>query len=146
MSAFDPLRTLAGLRQNTQMSRWIPVLLALGVGVAVPAAYSVLHSVLAQRPLALGSDVDLVTVLIVAFPYLLLSLLGVRSWLPWIVSLALTVSVWAKWLHSTVTYQWHPDGSGADFGSLFLIYGSPVIISVAAFAVDAVQQWRCAHR
>ena len=73
------------------MSRWILIILALGIGVAVPAAYSVLYSILAQRPLALSEDVDLVNVLIVAAPYIFLSLFGVRSLLAWAVALALTL-------------------------------------------------------
>ncbi len=141
MSAFDPLRTLARLRQKSGMSRWILVLLALGIGVAVPAAYSILYSRLAERPLDLKSDVDLVNIIVVAAPYLLLALLGVRKRLPWAVALTLTLSLWAYWLHSTVSYRWHPDGSGVDMGTIFLILTSWVWITLAAFAVDTVQQY-----
>ena len=146
MSAFDPLRTFGGLRQEADMHRWKLFALATAVGVAVPAAYSVLYSVLTHQPLALGRDVDAVNVVIVAAPYLLLALLRVSSILPWAVALGLTVSVWGMWLHSTVTYKWHPDGSGVDFGTIFLIFASPIFISIVAFAVDAFQQWHSARR
>ena len=128
------------------MNRWKLILVAFGIGVAVPASYSLLNSVLSHQPLELGSDVDLVNVLVVAAPYLLLALFGVRSILPWAVALVLTLSLWATWLHSTVTYRWHPDGSGVNMGTIFLILASPFIISIVAFAVDAVQQWRSPRR
>jgi hypothetical protein len=128
------------------MSRWILFIMSLGIGVAVPAGYSVLYSVLAHRPLALGEDVNAVNVLIVAAPYLFLSLFGVRTLLPWAAALTLTLSLWIGWLDSTVSYARHPDGSGVDMFTIALVFASPFIISITAFAVDAVQQWASARR
>ena len=127
------------------MSRWILTLLALGIGVAVPAGYSVFYSRLAQLPFKLGNDVDLLNVLIVAAPFLLLAIFGVRKLVPWAVALALTLGLWGYWLHRTVSYQWHPDGSGVDMGTIFLILTSWVWISLAAFAADAIQQYTSAR-
>lgn len=122
------------------MRRFVLVLFAMLIGVAVPAAYSVLYSLLAHRPLDLSSDVDLVNVAIVAGPYLLLALFGVKQIVPWVVALALTLLLWAHWLNSTVSYRWHPDGSGADVGTAFLIMTSWLWISLAAFGIHALQR------
>ena len=141
VSAFDPLRTLEALRQKSLMTRWILVIIAAAIGVAVPAISSLLYSILAQRPLELARDVDLEIVLVVAAPYLLLGMVGVRKVLPWAVALSLTLSLWAYSLQSSVSYRWHPDGSGVDLLTGFLILSSFLWITFAAFAVHAVQQY-----
>ena len=143
---FPPIADISGLRQNERMSRWTLALLALGIGVAVPAGYSVFYGLLAQRPLMLGNDVNVVNVLIVAAPFLLLAIVGARKVVPWAVALALTLGLWGYWLHRTVTYQWHPDGSGVDMGTIFLILTSWIWISLTAFAADAIQQYASSAR
>jgi hypothetical protein len=57
-----------------------------------------------------------------------------------VVALVMTLSLWAMWLNSTVSYALHPDGSGVDMGTIFLIFISPVVISIAAFGVEALRR------
>ena len=95
------------------------------------AAESGLFSLLTGRPLNLAEEwgVFLVQMLIVAAPFGLLAILGIASRLPWLVGLALTISLWGYVLFEGVSYQWHPDGSGANIGLGLFMLVSPVFIA-----------------
>jgi len=89
---------------------------------------------------------DVANVIVVAGPYLLLALLGVKKLVPWAVALALTLSLWSYSLLRTINYRWEPDGSGVDMGTAFLILTSWLWITLAAFPADAVQQYVSSRR
>ena len=128
------------LREIGRMSRRWLLLVALLIGVVVVAADDFLFSVLTGRPLSFASDVEPVNALVVAIPYLVLALAGARRVPPWAVGLALTLSLWGYGLYDGVSYQWHPDGSGADIGLGLIMLASPVFITAAVLAVHFVQR------
>jgi hypothetical protein len=126
--------------QEAYVARAWLFVIALSIGVGVVALESVLFDSLTGRHWAFGDDVEPVNVLIVAIPYLGLALAGARRLRPWIVGLALTLSLWGYALYSGVSYQWNPDGTGADIGLGLIMLASPFIISPIVLAIHALQQ------
>src|SRR3954470_20444218 len=122
------------------MSRSWLLAAALAIGVFVVAADAILFSALTGRPLSFASDVEPVNAIIVAIPYLALALSGARRALPWLVGLALTLSLWGYYLYEGVSYQWHPDGSGTDIGLGLIMLASPLFISAVVLAIHVVQR------
>ena len=118
---------------------WLMVI-ALSIGVGVVAAENILFTSLTGRPLVFASDVEPVTAVLVAIPYLGLALARARRLLPWIVGLALTLALWGYALYSGVSYQWNPDGSGANIGLGLMMLASPFIISPIVLGVHALQR------
>lgn len=114
--------------------------------LAVVATEDILFSLLTGRPLVFASDVEPVVTVIVAIPYLALAFAGARTLLPWLVGLALTLSLWGYALYSGVSYQWHPDGTGADIGLGLIMMASPFLFTPIVLAVHAWQRRRGAER
>lgn len=124
------------------MSRaWLTVI-ALSIGVGVVAADSILFSSLTGRPMVFASDVEPINAVLVAIPYLGLAFAGAKRLLPWIVGLAMTLSLWGYALYSGVSYQWNPDGSGANIGLGLMLLASPFVISPIVLGVYALQRRR----
>jgi hypothetical protein len=69
-------------------------------------------------------------------------LAGIRYKLPWLIALALTLALWGNLLFEGVSYQRHPDGSGANIGIGLIMMASPIAIAAIGLAVHALQQWR----
>jgi hypothetical protein len=115
-------------------------MLAIAIGVAVVGGESFLYSSLTGQAWKLFSELDWWHVAIAATPFVVLALLAVRRLAPWVVALALTLSLWGWWLYSTVHYFWHADGSGADIGTDMMLLASPFVISVIAAAVHFALQ------
>jgi hypothetical protein len=113
-------------------------LIGIGLVVANAAAFSWLTG----RGLDLPNEkwVLLGQMLIAGAPFLLLGVAGVRSLLPWAAGLALTLSLWGYALWEGVSYQRHPDGSGANIGLGLILLVSPLFIAAAAFAVHALER------
>ena len=105
------------------------MLLAVAIGVAVVAICDGLFTLLTGRPITFESDVAPFQVGIVAAPFLVLAILGVRQRRPWLVGLALTFSLWGYYLFEGVRYQWSPDGSGANIGLGLIMLASPLVIT-----------------
>lgn len=122
------------------MARVWLVIIALSIGVGVVAAKAALFTSLTGRPLVFSWDVAPVNALLVAIPYLGLALAGATRLLPWLIGLALTLSLWGYSLYSGVRYQWNPDGSGANIGLGLMMMVSPFIILPIVLGVDAVQR------
>ncbi len=121
------------------MARVWLVIIALSIGVGVVAAKAALFTSLTGRPLVFSGDVAPVNALLVAIPYIGLALAGATRLLPWIVGLALTLSLWGYALYSGVSYQWNP-GSGANIGLGLMMLVSPFIILPVVLGVHAVQR------
>lgn len=119
---------------------WL-ALAAIGIGIAVVALYDILFTLLTGRPIVFAMDVEPVNALIVAIPFLILAFLGARTLLPWLVGLALTLAAEAYALVDGVTYQWHPDGSGANIGlGILMIFIVPPVISAACVAAYLLEK------
>lgn len=73
--------------------------------------------------------VFLFQMLVVATPFFLLALLGVRARTPWLVGIALTAAFWGLLLYVGVTS--YGDGTGANIGLGLLMLASPFVISGA---------------
>jgi hypothetical protein len=123
------------LREIGRMSRGWLLLAALLIGVAVVATEDILFSLLTSRALTFASDVEPANAAVVAMPYVALALAGARRWQPWALGLGLTLSLWGYFLFEGVSYQWHPDGSGANIGLGLIMLASPLFISPAVIAV-----------
>lgn len=122
------------------MNRWSLLLAALLIGVGVVAADNLLFSLLTGRPVHFAGDVEPANAVTVAFPYLILALVGGRRLLPWAVGLAFTLGLWGYLLYDGVSYQWHPDGSGANIGLGLIMMASPIFITPLVLAVHAWQR------
>ena len=90
-------------------------------------------SIVTGRPLNLGEEwgVFLFQMVLVAVPFGLLALAGIRHKAPWIMGGALTAALWGYYLFDGIRYQLSGDRSGVNFGLAFLMLASPVIISGA---------------
>jgi hypothetical protein len=119
-------------------------LAALAIGVLIVAAETCAFSLLTGMPLDFADEwgVLLFQMLIVAAPFAFLALAGIGDKLPWLVGLGLTLALWGYVLFDGVSYQWHPDGSGANIGLGLFMLASPLFITVACFGVRAWQLWR----
>jgi hypothetical protein len=76
---------------------------------------------------------------VVAAPFLLLSLVGTRDKIPWLVAALLTLGFWGYLLFDGVRYHWTGDTSGANIGLGLIMLVSPLLISGAAMGIHA---WR----
>jgi hypothetical protein len=115
---------------------------AIAIGVLTVALVSGSFSVLTGQPLNLAEEwsVFLFQMLIVAAPFGLLALMGVGNRLPWLVGLSLTLALWGYSLFDGVSYQWHPDGSGANIGLGLIMLVSPLFIAAACLSAYAWQR------
>jgi hypothetical protein len=115
--------------------------LAIVIGPAIVAGEALAFAALTGRPVDLSAEggVLLFEMLIVAAPFLLLSLAGTSDKLPWLVAFALTFALWGYFLFDGVRYQWSGDTSGANIGLGLIMLVSPLFITGAAMAVYA---WR----
>ena len=104
---------------------------ALAIGLLVVAAVNAALSLSDGRPLDLRGDWGfyLIEMLLVAIPFGLLALTGIRTLLPWLVGLALTLALWGYFVFDGVTGQ-----PGANFGLGLVIILSPLIITFACLA------------
>jgi hypothetical protein len=118
--------------------------IALAIGVLTPAVSIVTFSLLTGRPLNLRNEwvVFLFQMAICGAPYALLALAGIRARAPWFIALALTLSLWSYSTFAGVSYQWNPDGSGANIGLGILLVFSPIIIALISFTVYALGRRR----
>jgi len=112
------------------------------IGLLTVTASSLSFSLLTGRPLNLHEEwgVFLFQMLLVAAPFGMLALMDVGRWLPWLVGLALTLAFWGYYLFEGLSYQWHPDGSGANIGLGLLLLVSPFIVGIACLGANAWQR------
>jgi hypothetical protein len=91
---------------------------ALVVGPAVVAAQALAFTWLTGLPLDLDAEagVRLFQAGVVAAPFLLLSLIGTRDKIPWLVAAVLTLAFWGYLLFDGLRYHWTGDTSGAISG------------------------------
>jgi len=122
--------------------------LAIAISVLIVGGAVLAFSLLTGRQLDLEeeSGVLLFQVLLVAAPFLLLALAGVRRRAPWLTGLALTLAFWSYYVFEGVSYQRHPDGSGANIGLGLLMMASPVFITAAIVAVHVWHRSRGRRR
>jgi hypothetical protein len=115
---------------------------AVAIGVLTVAIVSGAFSLLTGQPLNLAEEwsVFLFQMLIVAAPFGLLALMGIGNRLPWLVGLAPTLALWGYDLFDGVSYQWHPDGTGANIGLGLVMLVSPFVIAAACFGADTWQR------
>ena len=124
------------------MSRLRLVLYALGIGAAVVALTKLAFAGLTGRPLNFSFSVDIFQLVIVAIPFLVLAMGGVRARLPWLTGLALTIALWSYYLYDGVRYHWTGDTSGANIGLGLILLASPLVISFACIAACLVERRR----
>lgn len=127
------------------MSRGWLVLVALLIGATVVAAEKILFTLLTGRPLSLTSDVALVNALFAAIPFLVLAVSRRTGRLPWLVGVAVTAALWGWVLYEGVSYQWNPDGTGANIGLGLIMLASPLFITAIVLTVDALKRRRSAR-
>jgi len=124
------------------MSRLRLVLYALGIGAGGVAFTKLGFAGLTGRPLNFSFTVDLLQMVIVAIPFLVLAMGGVRARLPWLTGLALTAALWGYFLFEGVRYQWSGDTSGANIGLGVIMLASPLLISFACIAAYVIERRR----
>ena len=115
------------------MSRLGLVFIALGIGVAMVA----LNKVASAGPITV-SILEVMLLVMVAIPFLVLAMGGIRARLPWLTGLALTFITWGYMLWGTGQ---PPAGGRAGTGTGFalIVLMSPLIISIACIAAYAIE-------
>lgn len=78
--------------------------------------------------------------LLAGAPFAILALIGIRSKLPWLVALFLTLCVWGLLFYSVILAA--RDGTGANIGMGWLMLVAPIIISAAAVAATSLNRNR----
>ena len=114
--------------------------LALAIGPLVAGGTAVAFSLLTGRSLSHEWGNIALQALVVSVPFIAVALTGTLRKLPWLVGLALTVTLWGYSLYTGVNYQWHPDGTGADIGLGFMMLASPVVITAICLGVHWLQR------
>lgn len=114
-------------------------LLAIAIGALVAVGTEVAFSVLTGRSLQ-GWGFIASNAFLVAIPFIAVALTGTLRKAPWLVGLALTALLWGYYLCDGVSYQWHPDGSGANIGLGLLMLASPLFITAACLGVHWLQR------
>jgi hypothetical protein len=118
------------------MSKLRLVFLGLALAVAMVGIMRLIAGLSAGTPIVFHPQLDLMQVMMVAIPFLVLAMGGIRARSPWLVGVALTIAVWAFALLRTMD-----EDAGAEPATglgLFLL-ASPLLISIAciaAFAID----------
>ena len=104
---------------------------ALAIGFVIVAGVNGTFSLLTGADLNLSEEwgIFLFQTLVVAAPFGLFALAGVRGRLPWIVAFALTATLWGIYLAVGLTA--HGDGTGANIGLGLLMVVSPAFIAAA---------------
>lgn len=115
---------------------------ALAVGPLVAFGTAILFSQLSGRSIDLDEEWGVLAfqALLVSIPFIAVALTGTRKAAPWIVGLSLTLVFWGYYLFQGVSYQLHPDGTGANIGLGLLMLISPVIITAGSIGVHLWQR------
>ena len=115
------------------MSKLALVFIALGIGVAMVA----LSKAASAGPISF-SALDVMQLVMVAIPFLVLAMGGIRGRLPWLTGLALTFVTWGYILSGGgQPSAGSPAGSDTSFALIVLV--SPLVISIACIAVYAIE-------
>lgn len=111
--------------------------MALAIGPLVAFGTAAAFSLLTGRSLNLSEEWQVIAwqAVSVSVPFLALAVTGTKRKTPWIVGLVLTLMLWGYYLYKGVSYQWHPDGSGANIGLGLIMLVSPVFITAACIGV-----------
>ena len=111
------------------------LILALTIGLAIVGIDSGVAALVLQQPLNLREEAGILAfqILLASIPFLLLALAGIGNKVPWLVGVALTALFWGLLLTDAISRD--GDGSGANIGLALLLLFSPLIISIACFAV-----------
>ena len=122
---------------DTEAISPIGCLIALALGPVVAIGTAVAFSLLTGRSLNLSEEwgVFAFQSLLISVPFVAVALTGTQKKAPWIVGLALTVLLWGYYLYNGVSYQWHPDGSGANIGLGLIMLISPIFITASCIGV-----------
>lgn len=110
------------------------VALAAVVGFVTVVVAAAIHSVVTGAKLNLADELPILLfqMLLVATPFFLLAIMGIKARLPWLVGLVLTAAFWGFYLYESLSH--HGDGTGANIGLGLLMLVSPVIISACSLA------------
>jgi hypothetical protein len=112
-------------------------LIALALGPVFAIGTAVAFSLLTRRSLNWSEEwgVYAFQSLLVSVPFIAVAVTGTLKKAPWITGLAFTVLLWGYYLYSGVSYQWHPDGTGANIGLGLMMLISPIFITAACIGV-----------
>ena len=110
----------------------------------IVVANAVVFSIVTGNALNLQEEwgVLLWQVLIVAAPFGLMALFGIRDRSAWLLGIILTALPWGYYLYDGIRYQLSNDTSGANIGLGLILMVSPIFISIACFALAAWQRER----
>ena len=111
--------------------------LALAIGPVVAGGTAIAFALLTGR--SLGEE-WVWQALLISIPFIAVALTGTLRKAPWLVGLALTLALWGYALYDGVSYQWHPDGTGANIGLGLIMLVSPVFITAICLAVYWLQR------
>jgi hypothetical protein len=103
-------------------------LAAIALGIA-PVALCNITWVLVRGYGSLWDDALPFQAGLAAFPFLLLTLIGTRRALPWLVGITLTALFWGLYLYRILSFD---GGGGADIGLGILMLFSPIPISIGS--------------
>jgi hypothetical protein len=116
--------------------------LALAIGPVVAGGNAIAFSLLTDRPMSQEGGPIIFESALVSIPFIAIALTGTLRKAPWLVGLALTLALWGYILYEGVTYQWYPDGTGANIGLGLILLASPVFITAICLGVYWLQRRR----
>jgi hypothetical protein len=117
---------------------------AVVIGPLVAFGTAAVFSQLTGRSMALGEEWRVLAfqALLVSIPFIALAVTGTKKPAPWVTALCLTLAFWGYYLFRGVSYQWHPDGTGADIGLGLIMLVSPIIITASCVGVYLWQRMK----
>ena len=113
--------------------RMVLLLLALFLGATIIVVFSLIHGLITGDSLSpSGGIVSLaIQLVVVAFPLLILAIIGITAKAPWLTGIALIVATWGFFLYETVVRP----SNGANFGLGMLLIASPFVITIICLIV-----------
>lgn len=113
------------------------VTIAICTGIVIAGADAVLFNQALGRPVKIDEPIVFgINALLIALPFLALSVQGKQHVAPWLLGVGFSTSLAWWWLQKGVAYQRSPDGSGVDMGGAIIMLLAPFGIMVVCLLLN----------
>jgi hypothetical protein len=115
------------------LKRIMLLLFALFLGATIIVVFSLIHGLITGDSLSPSGGIVSLTIktIVVAFPLLILAMIGITAKTPWLTGIALIVAAWGFVLYETVERP----SNGANIGLGLLLVASPFVITIICLIV-----------
>jgi hypothetical protein len=121
------------------ITRIFLLVLSIGIGIVVEIGSELIHSIYTGRRFDITQG-SIISMVVIAIPFVLLAVIGVRSIVTWSAGIILTLLFWGFALFDALSH-WG-SGRGVNIGLGLAFYLSPIIISVVCVVIG----WRMESR